>query len=884
MYEIDETPDGQMFLAMAFYEGATLSEKIKQGPVKIDEALEMAIQATEGLKAAHKKGITHRDIKSSNIMVTTEGQLKIMDFGLAKTTGATMLTKSGATVGTVPYMSPEQARGEKVDHRTDIWSLGVVLYEMISGRLPFESPYSEAIVYSILNEEPKPFSLVRSDVPANLETIVRKCLEKNPSNRYQHADELIVDLRRLKKETSRVSRAHIPEMPATEAHQQAPTAPVLAALGSVKKRWVALAAASILFVAMIVTGYFLLFRPSENGERIPVAVADFLNQTSEPELDGLSGMLITSLEQSRRLTVLTRSRMFDILKQMGRDNVDRIDEALGRELCRRANVRAFVIASIRKFDQLYTVDLKILDPDKNEYLFTSNDKGEGKASIPAIIDRISERARVGLREKVSEVQASKQKVAEVTTTNLQAYKHYFEGEQLINKMKLAEAADEFRKAVSLDSMFTLAYWRLAYALVWFESSGADEAIRKAMLYIDKVPEKERYYIRGQDAFIRNDLQQGLSIYKELLRLYPEEKEALYFIGDLSFHLADFPTAIEHLEKVLARDPTFERAYQHLTASLTFDKEFEKKSEVTKQYVARVPNEESYSLLADAYVNQAKFDSALAVYRRALELFPASGMPVTGIGRTLVLLGDFQRAETEFNKLIRESRPVEDQRQGYLNLASLNIYRGKYREAFKYFDKCIELDLKERNKPRLGRTYATKAIWLLLLTGDKENAKQAVDRALTIQTAGGIFFNVNGALFNFYVAAGDYEKALSAGKQVSVIFPFYQAMVNGSMHQANGEFYAAIPDFLAIPMKVSFGLELLSYRLAQCYAETGQFEKAIEELSKIEKDYSNGNYYFFLSGASRAAVYPRALYLMGTLHEKKGDKKLAAEYYQRLFSL
>ena len=174
VYEIDEAPDGQMFLAMAFYEGAPLSEKIKQGPVKIDEALEMGIQAAEGLQAAHEKGITHRDIKSGNLMLTEKGQVKIMDFGLARRTGMSQLTKTGATVGTVPYMAPEQARGEKVDHRTDIWSLGVVLYEMVAGRLPFQSAYSEAIVYSILNEEPPPLTSLRSDVPMELERLLKK--------------------------------------------------------------------------------------------------------------------------------------------------------------------------------------------------------------------------------------------------------------------------------------------------------------------------------------------------------------------------------------------------------------------------------------------------------------------------------------------------------------------------------------------------------------------------------------------------------------------------------------------------------------------------------------------------------------------------------------
>ena len=198
IHAIDEV-DGQMFIAMEFIEGQSLREKIEAGPLKIDEAIKFAMQVADGLQAAHEKGISHRDIKSANIMITEKEQVKIMDFGLAKLArGGTMLTKEGMTLGTAAYMSPEQTRGEVVDHRTDIWSLGVVLYEMISGRLPFRGEYEAAMMYSILNEEPEPLIPTwsgRSNVPMDLERVVAKMLAKNPAARYQHVDELPVDLK-----------------------------------------------------------------------------------------------------------------------------------------------------------------------------------------------------------------------------------------------------------------------------------------------------------------------------------------------------------------------------------------------------------------------------------------------------------------------------------------------------------------------------------------------------------------------------------------------------------------------------------------------------------------------------------------------------------------
>jgi serine/threonine protein kinase len=198
VYEIDEAEDGQMFIAMACYEGETVKAKIKGGPLDVDEAAIIAIQIADGLKEAHEKGIVHRDIKPANLIITTKGQAKVMDFGLAKLAGQTRLTRTGTTVGTVAYMSPEQARGDEVDAGTDIWSLGVVLYEMVTGTLPFRGDYEQAVIYSILNEEPDPPTSLRADIPPRLDRIISKALTKDREERYQHIGDMLDDLRQLK--------------------------------------------------------------------------------------------------------------------------------------------------------------------------------------------------------------------------------------------------------------------------------------------------------------------------------------------------------------------------------------------------------------------------------------------------------------------------------------------------------------------------------------------------------------------------------------------------------------------------------------------------------------------------------------------------------------
>ncbi|MCG8607678.1 serine/threonine-protein kinase, partial [bacterium] len=199
IHEVDETEEGQLFIAMAFYEGETVREKIERGPLKLDETIDLATQIAEGLAKAHQKDIVHRDLKPANVLVTEDGVAKIVDFGLAKLAGRSMLTKEGTTLGTAAYMSPEQARGEVVDHRTDIFSLGVLSYEMITGQQPFKGDYEQAVVYSIMNEDPEPPTGLRTGVPVELERAVFKCLQKSPAKRYQSATDLLVDLRQLSK-------------------------------------------------------------------------------------------------------------------------------------------------------------------------------------------------------------------------------------------------------------------------------------------------------------------------------------------------------------------------------------------------------------------------------------------------------------------------------------------------------------------------------------------------------------------------------------------------------------------------------------------------------------------------------------------------------------
>lgn len=645
-----------------------------------------------------------------------------------------------------------------------------------------------------------------------------------------------------------------------------------------KKSFVTAALIGLIVAAL---GLSNLWREPGNGARIQVAVVDFANETDEEDLDGLSGLLITSLERSRRLSVLTRARLFDILKQMGKGDANKIDESLGREICNRANVAALAIASIRKFDDLYMIDLKVLDPQKNEYLFTAKEEAEGKSSIPGMIDKLSEKTRAGLREKAAEIQAAKQRVADVTTPNLEAYRHYFLGEQLYNKYKLEEAMEEFSRALSLDPTFALAYYRLASTQAWGNLELSRQPIQKAMQYIEKAPEKERQMIRAWNAYAQGNPDEAIALCRDALNFYPMDKEAMWMIADLSFHKGDYTTSLSHMEKVLELDSQFGPAVEHIVWLYREAGNYDKMLEYAKQYVEKMPDdEEAYMWLGEAYNLKADFANSHQVNRRFLELNPNSLRPIKAMGMTYIFKNAFDKAELEFKKLLDHSRPLPQRVGGYENLALVYAYMGKYREAVKMADRAVDLSLKSGNLDLIAESYGEKAYWLLAGHNEREEAKKAIEKSVELK-AGNNFYYFR--IFNMYLILGEYEKTYPIIKsQLLTLSPFGDLTVEAHIHQARGEYDAAIKDLETITDR-GFAMDKIprGYELAQCYFETGQTEKAIETIEKAQRLYAS-----FYTGSPhfRAAIYPRSFNLLGRIYEQKGDKRLAIENYEKFLSL
>jgi TolB-like protein/tRNA A-37 threonylcarbamoyl transferase component Bud32 len=683
IHDIDRSDDGRMFIAMDLYRGETLKKKIERGALDISEAVEIAMQIAQGLAEAHKHGIIHRDIKPENVLITDAGVPKILDFGLAKLSGRTVLTKAGMTVGTVAYSSPQQATGALVDHRTDIWSLGIMLYEMVTGRTPFSGDYDQAIIYQAINAEPEPVQSLRPDTPAELQSIIARAMQKDPQRRYQSAEEMLGDLQQLKIERG-----------------PGATAPARFALPVWKrKRFFGYVVAFVVLVVVLVGAAIVLF-PRRTPAIDSVALLPFTNATGDSTLeylsDGLTETLINRFSQLPHLHVIARTTAFSYKGK------DQDPQKVGHAL----DVRAVLTGKIVQRGTMLTVQADLVDALDGTQLWGERYNRELRdilALQEEIAGQISDRLRLRLSGE------EQQRLSKSYTQNAEAYQLYLKGRYWSERLTMEgfrKSVEYFNQAIEKDPSYALAYSGLADAYYWASN-----------MYLPPRETMEKARKAAVQALERDSLLSEAHLSLALVKLgyefdWPGTETQLrraielnsgfawahFWLGRYLTLQGRYEESIAELKQAKQLDPLSPFICVEMGLPFSFMRRYDEAIENARKTIEMNPSFAfAHYVLGDQYLNKREYTAAIAEYQSALR-FEDAPVFLAGLGRAYAAAGEIAKVNSILRDLSNRTYPPA------YDIALIYLGMGKKDKALEWFqhvyDDRNDMLLWLKNDPRL----------------------------------------------------------------------------------------------------------------------------------------------------------------------------------------
>ncbi len=902
MYDLNREK-GSYYITMEYVPGEDLRSFIhRSGQLAIGTAVKIAKQVCDGLSEAHKLGVVHRDLKSNNIMIDREGNVRIMDFGIARSLTGKRITGDGVMIGTPEYMSPEQVEGKEIDQRSDIYSLGVILYEMVTGRVPFEGDTPFTIGVKHKSEIPKDPLELNPQIPIDLGRIILKCLEKDKDKRFHSAGELRSELEGIE--------AAIPSTIKIMPKRKTLTSKEITVTFGLKKILI-----PALVVVGLIIGALILWRlipdkglaPVTQGDEPRIAVLYFENSSGKEDLNhwrnGLTELLITDLSQSKFVRVLSSDRIYSLMDNLNLLDKNKYSTEDLMKVASQGGASHVLKGSFITAGDRFIINAALMNMRSSEAVSSIRQEGTGEDSIIASLDKITQQIKKDLNLSAEQISNDLDKdLGQITTQSPEAFKYYSQGVKLHNQSRDREAIPLYERAVRIDPEFALAYRKLgvAYSNLGLASQGR-EYMEKAMILKDRLSDRERYLIEGTYYHNSEDTyNRAMEAFNKLLEFYPEETTANHNLALIHHNLEQWDQAVVYYERACNAGTDFVGSYTQLAASYKAMGEFDKAKQVLEDYLMnKGESSEIRREFSSLYRDLGKYDLALSEANKALSLDPEKFWSLDELALVYKSQKEFTKAEDVYWKLSGLTEPGA----GYNAVngsISLNLLWGKYKEAQSWLNQGINF-AREINVKWAVSEWHIKSAYTYHKIGQYEealkecemgleNARQAVHYSFPLQRSAmhmeGLIHLANHSIDMAQITAEKLKEFIDAGIHKKSIRLYYH--LSGMIELEKGNYSQAI-DLIQKACNLTFFKQIpasdemlfktnaqFMESLAMAYYRAGDLDKALEQCENIISLTPGGMFY--------GDIYSKSIYLASKIYEEKGNNNKAIEHYETFLEL